>query len=484
VRPLGYAVLGAQLVVMMVIGHQEVERWNTTTDFGGFAQAWTLIAHAHLDPFVTLFGHPFWKNHFELAMWPLSLLYWVHHSPETLKWVQEIATVGAELVGFRWVLDALERRGARPGLPLAPAALGFLALEVLNPQLYAADWFDFHFEALAAFGVIAAARAFYDRRDRAGVIWCALALLCGDVAGIYVAALGVAVFVCSPRRRLLGAAVAAAGVAWVGIISALGANTGSNLAGYYYLAQGGRSGLTALVIGLVTHPRRPLHVLRLRRAELLDTVHGTGLIGVFAPWIAFLVAAAVVPPALSDQVAYIQTPFQFVLATLAAPIGAVLVLEWLGRRHLSGARTAAVVIGALALAWSLVWSVPRISTARQRWFVVSAQQAAVLHQVDRQIPSQALVVASENVAGHFAQRAHVAAWGWGHIHEVFAITATPVVFLFVDNELGIFGAPAAATVSAYVRDQLHARQISAQSGVYAFIWQPPAGQTTVTVPAP
>lgn len=470
VRRAGYAVFGAQLVVMVGLDHALVAHWDTTSDLGGYAQAWTLIAHGHLDPYSTIWTRPFWKNHLELAMWPLSLLYWLHHSPETLKWVQSAALVGAEVVGFRWVLAALGRH-RRPGLPVAAGTFGLVALEVFNPQLYGADWFDFHMEILSLPLILLAARALYDGRSRPAVLWSALALTCGDVAGLYVGGLGLAAVVCSRRTRPVGALLAVGGGAWVALAAALGASQGSALGSFQYLANGGKAGMGALLIGLVAHPRAPLHVLRTRQGDLLNTIRGGGTLGIFSPWVLFLVAAAVLPAALSTNLGYITAPFQFVLATVAVPVGTVLTLEWLGRRRpLPRAQAAASVLGVVVLGATLAWSLPKLSTTRSRWFVTSPAQAAVLDRVRSHLPAGVDLVVSENVVGGFAQYPGVIDWGWAPQTAVKARPGHPLVFVFVDNRLAVFTPAQAAAAGAYVRNHLHAAVLADRHGVQAYQW--------------
>ena len=66
--------LALQLLGMLVFTTIQYDRFNLTTDFAAYSQAWSAIAHGHLNPYSTAFGQPFWRNDFELLMWPMALL--------------------------------------------------------------------------------------------------------------------------------------------------------------------------------------------------------------------------------------------------------------------------------------------------------------------------------------------------------------------------------------------------------------------------
>ena len=114
--------LGVQLVGMLVFTTIQYQRFNLTNDFAGYAQAWTAIAHGHMSPFSSVLTVPFWRNDFELLMWPLALFYWVYPHAVTLLWLQVFAVVGGELVALAWARDAVKRRPQDKAL--APRASG------------------------------------------------------------------------------------------------------------------------------------------------------------------------------------------------------------------------------------------------------------------------------------------------------------------------------------------------------------------------
>ena len=329
-RRVGYGLLGIQLIVMLVAGAHLYTRWDVTNDFALYSQAWYLIAHGHLNPYSTVDQLPFWRNHFELIMWPMSLVYWIHSSPVDLKWLQELAAVASEAVAFRWVLDALGRH--RRSIPAAPVALGFVVVLLVNPNFYQADWFDFHFQAFATLFLVLAARDLYNGRSKRALIWAAIMLLTGDVAATYAIGLGVAALVCSRETRRAGAILVVGGALWLVIISSLHANVGSDLqAGLGYLAAGSSVTIFSIVAGLFVHPGRWFLILHQRWAFILDTLTTGGLVGVAAPWALFISIVVLVPNALQANVGYIHSPFQNFPVFIVVPVGTVLVLEWTAR---------------------------------------------------------------------------------------------------------------------------------------------------------
>jgi len=497
----GYAALGVQWVFMLVVGTRLYDHFDLTGDFSVYAQAFYLIAHGHLGAPMTVIGpFGFAKNHLELAMWPLSLLYWLHPSAVDLKWVQETAQVGAELVCFRWVLDVLERHDERR-LPRAALALGFVTLLLVNPGFYLADWFDFHFQALATFFLVLAARDLYNGRRRRALVWIVLTLLNGDVAATYVVALGVTAAVTSRPNRRIGAVIAVAGVAWLEMVSLLGANIGSNIAGGLgYLATvapGHPISMTDVIWGMIRHPSRPLHMLHLRWRLAFHNLQAGGVIGILSPWVVFVALATSVPNALQLNDVFITFAFQNLVVLLLVPVGTVMVLEWLlqrqprrpagirggGPSHSRPGRAAAVaagVLGAFVLVSSLAYSLPKLDGARHEFAVVPPAAAATLAQARAMIPQDAQVIASQGVAGGFATRQYMSVW-WSNL-QPFILYGRPVYFVI--STAGAQTTPGFVVVAARdtVRNQLHARTLLDRNGVTLLRWTPPRGAVSIQLP--
>ena len=507
VRRVGYGLLAIQLIVMLVAGARLYSRGDVTNDFALYSQAWYLMAHGHLSPYSTVDQLPFWRNHFELIMWPLSLTYWIHSSPVDLKWLQELAAVVSEAVAFRWVLDALGRH--RRSIPYAPVALGFIVVLLVNPNFYQSDWFDFHFQAFATLFLVLAARDLYNGRSRRALIWAAIMLLTGDVAATYAIGLGVAAMVCSRESRRAGAALVAGGVVWIIVVSSLHANVGSNLqGGLSYLASGSSVTIFTIVAGMIAHPGRWANVLQQRWHPILNTLTTSGVVGIAAPWALFIGLVVLVPNALQANVGYIQSPFQSFPVYIIVPVGTVLVLEWAARRGMlpfavgadsgagpgsglaaderrshRGVQVATCIVGIALFGLALYSSIPNLSTAKSDWFVNTPSTAAALDAARSQIPPDAQVIASSAVSGALGQRKAI--YAWYAVPQRFPTTEKPVYFVFVPRDpLQPVTQKNTTAAVAYTMGLPGAHLVFHRSGVTMVRWQPPAGIRSVVLPHP
>ncbi|HEX4245868.1 MAG TPA: DUF2079 domain-containing protein [Acidimicrobiales bacterium] len=511
VRRIGYGLLALQLVVMLVAGARLYSNWDVTNDFALYSQAWYLIAHGHLNPYSTVDQIPFWRNHFELIMWPMSLTYWLHSSPVDLKWLQELASVASEAVAFRWVLDALGRH--RRSIPAAPVALGFIVVLLVNPNFYQADWFDFHFQSFATLFLVLAARDLYNGRTGRALIWAAIMLTAGDVAATYAIGLGVAALVCSRETRRAGAALIAGGVVWIVLISSLHANVGSDLqGGLAYLANGSSVTIFTIVAGMVTHPGRWVHVLAQRWHPILDNLTTGGVVGIAAPWALFIGIVVLVPNALQTNIGYIKSPFQNFPIYIIVPVGTVLVLEWTARRNRlwfaastskaadpgagpgsslttdeprrrRGVVVATGIVGLGLFGLALYSSIPNLSTAKSDWFVNPPATAAALDTARSQIPPEAQVIASSAISGRLSQRKSI--YAWFAVPQHFPITETAVYFVFVPNDpLQPIPRQSTAAAVAYTTQLSGARLVFHRAGVIMVRWQPPPGTQSIVLPQP
>ena len=229
--------LGLQWAGFLIWSLILYQRFSLTLDFAQYQQAWYLIAHGQLNPYDTMGRFLFWQNHAEFVMWPLALLYWVWPHGVTLLWLQDTAVVGAELVAFTWLCEIVRAR-CPEGAGVWLAASGAVLLAI-NPWTWWAVSFDFHAESLAVLFTILLARDLAAHRRRAW-FWLAGVLLCGDVAGTYVAGLGLGLLIGDRRSRLRGALITVLGIAAVLFITVIHGNKGSahGLQAYAYLATG------------------------------------------------------------------------------------------------------------------------------------------------------------------------------------------------------------------------------------------------------
>ena len=139
--------LTVQLAGLIFYSWYLYRRFDLLEDFAHNAQAWYLISHGTLSPLDTIRipSTLFLRDHFDLVMWPLSLLHFISGSPFWLLVVQDIAVVVAELITLLWVWSLISSR-----LDRHRTAAGLLAVIVLmaNAWWYETVSFDVHMTPL------------------------------------------------------------------------------------------------------------------------------------------------------------------------------------------------------------------------------------------------------------------------------------------------------------------------------------------------
>lgn len=539
---LGVVGFTLQLAVLVVYSSLLYTRYDLTRDFAVFHQAWFLIAHGTFNPFNTVDGFPFWRNHLEVVMWPLALLYWVSPHPFDLLVLQDLALAGAGLAAYCLGLEVLDRRaksasaagggGSAPpdargaglppvrrrvgsprdargsGLPPVPVAIGLLLVLSLNPWLYQAASFDFHFEALAALFTVLAARDLYNGRPVRALVFAVLTLLNGDVAGTYVIGLGLTALAAARATRRAGAAMLALGVGWVALISALGANLGSSFAsGYAYLVDPGqRVTLSTIVEGVVRHPSRALQVLDARWRTIVKNLLPVGLVGVLSPYALGVSLVVLVTGVLQASPGYIAPGYQNLVVFFLVAAGTVMVLDWLAARDGSlrgtsrvepdeplaatretpgsGSRRSSVLAGALGavlLAVSLGYGASELLDVPGAWLLTSPSAVAALDRAAPQVPAGAQVIASQGVMGRFAGRRYV----YQVVRDVAAypVRARQVVFVLAAGEGIEQVAPPAVRADVTAVRRLGASLVARGGGVTVLSWRAPPGAQAVALPS-
>jgi hypothetical protein len=470
-------------------------RYDLTSDFAAFHQAWHQIGAGQLNPHLSTFAHnyphygyPFLQSHFELAMWPLALLRFISPASIDLLIVQDLALAGSGLVALRWGLELLNRYwpADRPKVGLVGAAL--LAVLLINPWTYWTASFDFHVQPIACLFLLLAGRDVWAGRGRAW-LWVAAVLSCGDVAATYVAALGFSAILAGRRTRRTGVALIVASFAWLGLIAAVGSGKGSSLStNYGYLVHGsvgsGLSGVLAIGTGILRSPGRALHVLEQRRSEIYKFLAGAGTLGVFSTVGIGMALVVITANALNMSPAFIgaAASFQSMAAVWFTAVGGIALVTWLVRRGRAG-RWLALFLGTAALLQSLVVAVHWVPKARY-FLKVNAATARELDVAGRQIPTSAEVIASQGVIGRFGGRQWVYpfldSFGDG---QTVPVEAQVVAFVFTpDAGIEAASPDQTRTAIARVRDQLHAQVLVEKSGVYAFLWHPSSNTKSINFP--
>jgi len=478
-------------------------RFDLTDDFAIYDQAWWLISHGHLNPIetITIPTHPYWQQHFELAMWPLAQLGRVWDSSLQLLWFQDIAIVATELITIVWVYDIC-RDKLTGWLRLLVPAIALLAL-LGNVWWYETASFDVHFETLGLPLVVLTAYNLWRGRFRASLISAAVALTFGDVVTISIICVGLAALTSGHvrRQRNLWKAltIMVLGVAWFGLATVLNANQGAGLVeNYGYLIHARPSASTISVMkALLLHPSHAFERLGERLPGIGRVVAASGLVGIFSSWGFFIAAGTLIPAALNANSMFISPliAFQTLVTVPLIFVGSLMVILFIGTnkfsvkgahgrertwvRAVSASLAWAIGVGVLCL--SLVQNVTVASQIRQDWWRVDPAAASVLRTVEPSIPTGAEVVSSNGVIGRIAGRV----WLFPDVAspQAFPVEARSVVFVFAISQ-GIESVSPGNAISAaeYVKSQLHGVTLVHGSGIWVLEWHPPRGIHTVVLP--
>jgi hypothetical protein len=503
VRHVGWLLLGLQLAAMLAFSTLEYHRYGLSVGFGTYTQAWTGIAHGHLDPFSTLIAKPFWRNDAEFMVWPLALLYHVYPHPIDLLWVQDLAVVLTEAVAFGWILRVVRAANLPDrGRLGANIGLGAAVVMVANPFAYQTIAYDFHSEVLSALFIVLAGRALWSGRTRQLWWWVPLALATNALAGLYLVGVGLAAVVAGRRSARAGPAgavaghgspraglvVIGAGLAWLVVVSLLGgteygyAHSLNEWYGYLLGPHPGSVRSYDVALGVLAHPAAATHMALSRWPLVLQFLLAVGLVGIASAWAWPVAAVVIIPSALNANVAFLNphASFQTWPALPFVLVGSVMVLV----RLLGGAPQARRIARGVVAAWAvclvvlagvLVPDVPRF------WLAVDPPAAAELARVDAAVPNGAEVIASWGVVGRFAVREHV--YAYGPLSRSFPVDRHTVAFVLAPGQ-GVFEVPRATALKAVTRARRlpGARLLAASHGVYAIVWRPPPGTTRVRLP--
>jgi Predicted membrane protein (DUF2079) len=478
----GAVVMGLWFCGLAVFSATLYHRAFLGEDFATYNQAWSLIGTGHLNPFDTIYGFPFVKADFELILWPLALLHLVTSQSIVLLFVQDLALAATGLVAYLWIIEYLQRKEVSVRTAIV-AAIAVLALTIANPGIYDTLRFDVHMEPIAALFLVLAGRDFWRGRIRRAWVWSALVLLCGSFAAIALFGLGLSALLAGKRTRRSGVLLLVTSLGWLALISLLGADRGSGLYLYAYLAGrsslSGPGGIAVLLGGIVTHPWRVIDHVYHRLGAMYALVRPVGIVGLASAWgfgVPFVVLAT---NALNSRSDFLDSSFQNCAVFPFVTVGTVMVLVWLAERvRLGWVISLVVAIAVTGQALSYGYSRPPTIV---RWAVeqVPAGPAAQLRTVLSEVPPGAEVFSTLAVMGRFCNREYCY---WFAPDGPRPVTSRDVVFVFAtDNETETTPAGSAYAIS-YVRDQLHARTLVDQQGIVAFEWHPPRGVHQVTLP--
>jgi uncharacterized membrane protein len=489
IRRVGFALFAVQLMVLVAFSTVEYHRYALSVGFGTYTQAWTAIAHGHLNPYSTLIGKPFWRNDAEFMVWPLAFLYHIYPHPVDLLWVQDVAVVLTELVTFGWVMEVVTRRQRPlPGRVGPVLALGTLIALIVDPFAYQTIAYDFHSEVLSALFVVLAARALWSGRTRQLWWWVPLALATSGLAGLYVLGVGVSGILSGRRSRRPGGVLVVVGLAWMVTISLIGGNQfgySNSLAEWYGYLVGPHHGSVRsfdVLTGALSHPFAALHVILSRWVYILVFLLPVGLVGMASSWGWPVAVMVIVPSALNANVAFISphASFQTWPALPFVLVGSVMVLARLAEgsprgRRLAGVAAATWAASLIVLASVLVPDVPR------HWLAVGAPTAGQLARVDARTPPDTEVISSWGVVGRFGVRRAV--FAYGPLSKSVPVERRRVLFVLTPDSGSYKVSPATARRAVTRIEALPgAHTLVAADGVYAVAWTPPSGVRRITLP--
>lgn len=480
-------VFGLSILAIGVIGLAAwsdilASHFDLTYDYTFYGQAWYLISHGNLNPTSSLSAMPVWKNAAELVLWPLSLFWYIWPHPQTLLWVQDVATGACEAVLFRWLceLTAMANAEGRIRIPIAIIPAAGLVLLVSCPWILYIESFDFHPESLVLLPAILAARAFW-HRGRFAWLWVIVALTGGALGATYIAGLGITNLIVKRSWRL-GLVLLVIGVGALFVISRVGADA-SGAAALSYLANGGHVthlDSETIIASIATHPGRAFTAVQHNWIDLYSDTAPGGFLGLLTPIGFGIPVLALLENALAGVVFIAPTTQNNLPEFLMIPFGtAVACLALLSSARKSWRRVGATMLVltlANVIGWSIVWT-PRLAGHWQR---VSPGAVKVLASIKSQVAPQDEVVVSQGVAGTFSYRRFIyPLTGPGRI----PVKAPVLWFIFAPVQGIEYESPSDAFADVgYLSNTLHARLVAHKNGIYALRWKPPAGVSTVNLP--
>jgi hypothetical protein len=496
-RRVGLGLFALQLLGLLLWSSFVYHRFSLTPDYVGAAQAWYLMAHGHLNPFVSDWGEHWLTDHSEAFIALLAPLWWIWPHAILLLWVQDLVVVVAGIVAFLWMIDYLEHRYGSNSIDgprryrhsLAARAHDFwkpraattllgsmgLLLLLLNPWPYWAASFDLHGEVFGAcFAILTA----YDisRRRRRAWLWAVLTLSCGDVGATYLFGVGLSALLAGRATRRIGLAICGVGLGAVLLVTAAGANTGSGL-GVYAPGQPGAPStgvhsVTPILKAFFTRPLAYFHPLRQHALNIYANIAPVGAVGLATAWgfgVPFVVLVSNnLRPGLSITASQNMPIYLFIA------LGTVMIVAVLSRRLPTLALALVAVIAVNAIAWSAVW-VPR---TKDQWVRVSSGAARILSDAAARIPVTDEVVASHGVSGSLAARPY-----FETLYDVVPIY-THTVWFVVAPEQGIEVVDVPDELAELANVARIAHLVEHGSGIWVFRYHPRTTQKLLRLETP
>jgi uncharacterized membrane protein len=237
----------AYMAVFTVLNHL---RFRTTLwDLAQFDSEFYNTLHGLPFRCPALMPGPAWgdlANHAHFGIWLLTPLYALHPAAETLLVLQALLVGAGAVPLYRFAARRLPQ----------PSALLIACAYLLYPPLHGAQFFDFHFQPVAACFVLFAVDFLDQRRMRWFAVFFAAALSCREDVSIGFAAIGLYVLLFT-KRSLHGAVILGVSAFYFAlmrfvIMPSVGAWGFENF--YQHLIPSGQKGFGAVVVTLVANP--------------------------------------------------------------------------------------------------------------------------------------------------------------------------------------------------------------------------------------
>ncbi len=485
IRIMALGLFGLQALVLMVLSYREYTHFGLTWDYGIFEQAFWMIAHGNLNPHLTVANVAFWRNHFELLMWPLSLLYWVWPNGPTLLFIQDLAAVGAEgfafLITLKIVHGGTELVSKKWQTVLSMVALILL---VMNPWTFWAESFDFHFHAIGACFITGALWAFYSDRRQLGYGLVVLTLLTSQVSTTYLVPAGAVIFLMNRRYRTDGTIVTLLGLGWFMFsehmgVGGLGFVIGSHAAPVQsgtiqgllvYLPKSARG-----LLGLMLHPLNLIQTIWNVRGNVGANLGVAGYVGLLSGW-GFVPLLVIVETSLGGGPVFSQpSPSTSAIWALTL-VGTVLWLhrayiwrKWVGYAGL-------LLVAAVAIGWAFMG----YQALPIKYTMASTDGARVLENALQRIPPSSEVVSSQGLMGRFVNRRSA----YPFFDAPIPVNKRHVYFVVSPYQgINLLYNQAIASRMQYLATTLHATVMDHQDGIWIFRWTAPRGTTNLVWPS-
>jgi len=405
------AIALAQFIYLTASSISQWHHFAETIDFDVFTQALWLIGNGHFAAFSPVYGSAFWQNQFNLAFYPLAIIWPLFHSAFPLLIVQDLALSSCTAIAGLFVFQEANLRLSHPARFLIPIAFA-LALAI-SPIALEASHFDFHMESITAPFLLAAAWTGWRGRYVSSTIFGLITALTGVAGAVFLAGLGLGFLLTGRRHAKAGIDLAVIGAVVIGVAVVLDASRGTPLSQTYgYLAAGypaAKGWREALVIvrGILIRPLVPIKELLSRAGALGVVARAGGIVGVFSGIGTGAFGLIAVANGLNSSPNFTSISsgsFGNFPSVPLIVVGSAFLAIWLLARPSTVTKTAGALLAILALAASFEVAIIIDPTVNSTWVRVSPTAARVLSRTLATTPPTREVAVVQGVSGRFAAR--------------------------------------------------------------------------------